>query len=156
MPAELKHFKEIFLAALGGGSRTARHPRPPSCDLDRVGQPRAFAQALLFGPDGKLFVPITGNGPDTGEVRRYDVSTGSFDVKKQAVEMNGPGIGPVEISRVLATFGEQCLVPRASPLSQGGDGELGRRLRAHRCGTPRPRGRSWLLAMEEPGPRALL
>lgn len=42
-------------------------------DLYVVGQPRAFAQALLFGPDGKLFVPITGDGPDTGSVRRYSV-----------------------------------------------------------------------------------
>lgn len=42
-------------------------------DLDQAGQPRAFAQALLFGPGGFLFVPITGNGPDTGSVRRYDV-----------------------------------------------------------------------------------
>jgi hypothetical protein len=25
-----------------------------------------------------LFVPITGNGPDTGAVRSYDVSDGSF------------------------------------------------------------------------------
>jgi hypothetical protein len=49
-------------------------------DLDQVGQPRAFAQALLFGPGGKLFVPITGSGPDTGAVRRYDVSTGTFTV----------------------------------------------------------------------------
>jgi hypothetical protein len=37
-------------------------------------QPRAFAQALLFGPGGFLFVPITGDGPDTGSVRQYDVS----------------------------------------------------------------------------------
>jgi DNA-binding beta-propeller fold protein YncE len=44
-------------------------------DLDQVGQPRAFAQALLFGPEGYLFVPISGNGPDTGAVRRYDVGT---------------------------------------------------------------------------------
>jgi DNA-binding beta-propeller fold protein YncE len=49
-------------------------------DLDQVGQPRAFGQALLFGPQGRLFVPITGNGPDTGEVRRYDVETKTFDV----------------------------------------------------------------------------
>ncbi len=49
-------------------------------DLDQVGQPRAFGQALLFGPGGKLFVPISGNGPDTGEVRRYDVTTKAFDV----------------------------------------------------------------------------
>jgi DNA-binding beta-propeller fold protein YncE len=47
--------------------------------LDEVDQPRAFAQALLFGPEGELFVPISGNGPDTGAVRRYDVSTKAFD-----------------------------------------------------------------------------
>jgi DNA-binding beta-propeller fold protein YncE len=39
-------------------------------DLYTVGsQPRAFAQALLFGPNGCLFVPIS----NTGEVRRYNV-----------------------------------------------------------------------------------
>lgn len=48
-------------------------------DLDQVGQPRAFAQALAFGPGGKLYVPISGGGPDAGSVRRYDVSTGTFD-----------------------------------------------------------------------------
>lgn len=42
-------------------------------DLDASGQPRAFAQALLFGPNDDLFVPISGNGPDTGAIRRYDV-----------------------------------------------------------------------------------
>ena len=47
-------------------------------DLDQVGQPRAFAQAILFGPGGFLFVPINGNGPDTGAVRRYDVTNSSF------------------------------------------------------------------------------
>lgn len=38
-------------------------------------QPRAFAQALLFGPGGKLFVPISGSDDSNiaGEVRRYDV-----------------------------------------------------------------------------------
>jgi len=43
-------------------------------DLDQVGQPRAFAQALLFGPEGFLFVPIN----NTGAVRRYDVTDSSF------------------------------------------------------------------------------
>jgi DNA-binding beta-propeller fold protein YncE len=52
-------------------------------DLDDAGttllNQRAFAQALLFGPGGDLFVPINGNGPDvTGAVRRYDVRTKSF------------------------------------------------------------------------------
>ncbi|WP_156304577.1 hypothetical protein [Lysinibacillus sp. FJAT-14745] len=49
-------------------------------DLDTVGGPRAFAMAILFGPDGKLFVPISGTGPDTGSVRRYNVQTKTFDV----------------------------------------------------------------------------
>ena len=48
-------------------------------DLDEVGQPRAFAQAIAFGPGGKLYVPINGGGPDAGSVRRYDVSAGTYD-----------------------------------------------------------------------------
>jgi DNA-binding beta-propeller fold protein YncE len=47
-------------------------------ELDEVGGPRAFAQALLFGPGGDLFVPISGNGPDTGAVRRYDLTTKEY------------------------------------------------------------------------------
>lgn len=47
-------------------------------ELNALGQPRAFAQALLFGPGGDLFVPISGGGPTTGSVRRYDVVTKSF------------------------------------------------------------------------------
>jgi hypothetical protein len=43
-------------------------PPPPASP------PRAFAQALLFGPGGFLFVPIT----NTGAVRRYDVTKSSF------------------------------------------------------------------------------
>jgi DNA-binding beta-propeller fold protein YncE len=51
-----------------------------SIPLDKQGEPRAFAQAILFGPDGKLFVPINGNGPETGEIRRYDVRTKNYSV----------------------------------------------------------------------------
>jgi sugar lactone lactonase YvrE len=55
-----------------------RHPGAcvDQIDLDAPGSVngnRAFAQALLFGPQGHLFVPISGNGPDTGAIRRYDV-----------------------------------------------------------------------------------
>jgi hypothetical protein len=49
-------------------------------DLYLAGQqPRAFAQALTFGPGGRLYVPISGGGPDAGSVRRYDVSTKTYD-----------------------------------------------------------------------------
>jgi hypothetical protein len=52
-----------------------------SIPLDIAGQPRSFAQAILFGPDGKLFVPISGNDPaTTGQIRRYDVSTKKHEV----------------------------------------------------------------------------
>jgi hypothetical protein len=52
-----------------------------SIPLDKAGQPRSFAQAILFGPDGKLFVPISGNDPETtGEIRRYDVRTKEYKI----------------------------------------------------------------------------
>ena len=60
-------------------------------DLYVVGQPRSFAQALLFGPDGKLFVPITGDGPDTGSVRRYNLHYHkTFDVFVKPSSAGGP------------------------------------------------------------------
>ncbi len=43
--------------------------------LDEAGKDRSFAQALLFGPDGRLFVPMN----NTGEVRRYNVKTKKYD-----------------------------------------------------------------------------
>jgi glucose/arabinose dehydrogenase len=60
--------------------------------LDVDGQPRAFAQAILFGPDGKLFVPINGDGPDTGSVRRYNVHHHhkTFDVFVPPASLGGP------------------------------------------------------------------
>jgi hypothetical protein len=58
------------------------HPDPGAymgrIDLGQPGR-RAFAQALLFGPGGRLFVPISGGEMDTGAVRAYNVSTKVFD-----------------------------------------------------------------------------
>jgi sugar lactone lactonase YvrE len=62
-------------------------------DLDTPGQARAFAQALLFGPGGYLFVPIT----NTGEVRRYNVNTKAYTTFV-------PAGGPLEAPWFL-TFG---------------------------------------------------
>ncbi|MGE7903577.1 hypothetical protein ACQKNS_04165 [Peribacillus sp. NPDC094092] len=68
-------------------------------DLDVVGQPRAFAQEILFGPDGKLFVPINGPsdpdtgapaGPYTGSVRRYNVHHKTYDVFVPPAMSGGP------------------------------------------------------------------
>jgi len=43
-------------------------------DTDPVdGLIRADAQAILFGPSNKLYVPIQGSAPYTGQVRRYNV-----------------------------------------------------------------------------------
>jgi hypothetical protein len=60
-------------------------------DLDVAGQDREFAEALLFGPNGRLFVPISGIfGPDAGAVRRYDVTTKEFDVFIPPSAQGGP------------------------------------------------------------------
>jgi outer membrane protein assembly factor BamB len=44
--------------------------------LDVAGQERSFAQSLLFGPNNRLFVPMN----NTGEVRRYNVNTKTYDI----------------------------------------------------------------------------
>ncbi|HXJ80359.1 MAG TPA: hypothetical protein VMS64_16975 [Candidatus Methylomirabilis sp.] len=52
-------------------------------DLWQVGvEDRAFAAGLVFGPKGKLFVPINGPGSSTllGQVRRYDVDSKTYEV----------------------------------------------------------------------------
>jgi glucose/arabinose dehydrogenase len=48
---------------------------------DQVGGPRRFAQALLFGPDGDLFVPLNSDPNPSlsqGEVRRYNTQTKTY------------------------------------------------------------------------------
>jgi hypothetical protein len=68
-----------------------QNTHPGACigqiDLDHVGQPRTYAQALLFGPEGALFVPITNlppddNAPGAGAVRRYAVGEKGFGKHK--------------------------------------------------------------------------
>jgi hypothetical protein len=56
-----------------------------SIDLWKAGEARAFAQALLFGPEGDLYVPITGGDVATaGQLRVYDVATKTFTLLAQA------------------------------------------------------------------------
>ena len=59
-------------------------------ELYQAGQPRAFAQGLLFGPGAALFIPITGGGPDAGAVRRYDVSSKAYSVFVASAALGGP------------------------------------------------------------------
>jgi sugar lactone lactonase YvrE len=66
-------------------------------DLDAVGQARAFAQYIVFGPAGSLFVPTFG----MGAVRRYDVRTKEYT---NFVLPNAHG-GPVGVAWGL-TFGQ--------------------------------------------------
>ena len=87
-----------------------RHTRKllDKIDLYAVGQPRAFPETILFGPKGKLFVPITGAlDPDTGDpidltgsVRRYNVRSKKF---KEIVPPYKDG-GPLGVPLYL-TFG---------------------------------------------------
>jgi DNA-binding beta-propeller fold protein YncE len=46
----------------------------PWINLDQPTQePPSYAQSLLFGPGGRLYLPIRGGGLDTGGVRSYDL-----------------------------------------------------------------------------------
>lgn len=47
-----------------------------SLPLSGPSDPRVYAQAIVFGPDGKLYVPISFNAAEsTGQLRRYDTKT---------------------------------------------------------------------------------
>jgi DNA-binding beta-propeller fold protein YncE len=70
-------------------------------DTDTAGvRSRAFAQAVLFGPEGCLFVPIN----TTGEVRRYNVGIGTCDASSPYDSFVGPG-GALKVPWYL-TFGK--------------------------------------------------
>ncbi len=66
-------------------------------DLWQVGvDERSFAAGLIFGPRGKLFVPINGGGTaPLGEVRRYDVNTKQYEVFVPAPPTSGGGTFPI-------------------------------------------------------------
>ncbi|MGU7784411.1 Vgb family protein [Burkholderia sp. PU8-34] len=62
--------------------------------LDVPGGPRAYAQAIIFGPDGNLFIPITGGDPTNsttaGQVLRYNTTTKALPVIVPANSAGGP------------------------------------------------------------------
>jgi DNA-binding beta-propeller fold protein YncE len=85
-----------ILIFAGPGSRNPSFP-PGSfiskIDLDAVSAPgglRTFAQALLFGPKGKLYVPIS----NTGQIRVYDVSTKAYTELVAPASLGGPLTAP--------------------------------------------------------------
>jgi len=61
-------------------------------ELDLPGdEHRAFAQALLFGPGGYLYVPISGGAPAfRGSVRRYDALSHDFEIIVGPFAAGGP------------------------------------------------------------------
>jgi hypothetical protein len=79
-------------------------------DLDQENGPRASAQAILFGPHGFLFVPISGptcdpskpnSCGDTGAVRRYNVKNKKFRNFVEPFSAGGSLINPLYL-----TFGD--------------------------------------------------
>ncbi len=71
-------------------------------DLDVAGEARTFAQTILFGPKGCLFVPIN----NTGEVRKYNVGIDSCDSSLQYGEYDSfVGVGGDSLSPWSLTFG---------------------------------------------------
>ena len=76
-------------------------------ELSTPPAPRAFAQGLLFGPDGKLFVPISGNdATTTGRIRKYDVETGTFEVFAVVPTSTSPESSPESSTLWYLTFGK--------------------------------------------------
>ena len=100
-------------------------------DLDQPSnfvQDRAAAQALLFGPNGSLYVPIsgptvlngaTGDSSSLGEIRRYNVLSKKYDVFVPA--FLSPGGGQLQAGWYL-TFGK---TDPATLVYQGQQGQQG-------------------------------
>jgi DNA-binding beta-propeller fold protein YncE len=65
-----------ILIFAGPGSKKKPGAFLDKIDLDKVGDPRTYAQALLFGPGGALYVPIS----SVGEIRRYKVLAKTYDL----------------------------------------------------------------------------
>ncbi len=76
-----------------------------SIDLfDPATEPRAFSQALVFGPDGALFVSSLDRGAlgnNLGELRQYDVATKTYVVFAANVTEGGALLQPIYL-----TFGK--------------------------------------------------
>jgi DNA-binding beta-propeller fold protein YncE len=63
--------------------------------LSKPNGPRSFAQAIIFGPGGSLYIPITGSDKQTtGEVRRCNPTTKVCDVIVPANSAGGSLLSP--------------------------------------------------------------
>jgi len=63
--------------------------------LDSVGGARTYAQAIIFGPGGYLYVPVAGSDPKTtGEVQRCNPKTKACDIFVHANSAGGSLISP--------------------------------------------------------------
>lgn len=86
---------------------------------DPATEPRVSAQALLFGPDDKLFVPLL----NTGEVRAYDTASGDYET---FIAAGTDLVNPVYLTfgltdpRTLAYGGSGAVVPEPSSLALAG------------------------------------
>lgn len=100
------------LLVLDVGTKTQRDSIP-------LGQ--GYAQALLFGPNDKLYVPMTGGGNDAGSVRVYDIATKNFNT------LNGTLQQPWYLTFTQtnpATLAYQPWHNFVNPLDVDGDGHV--------------------------------
>jgi len=93
-------------------------------ELYQAGQPRAFAPAIVFGPDADLFVPIQSTGPDAGSVRQYDVVTKTYSNFVAPGTLGAPGYLIFGNTDPATLAYEAAPAPFGMNSNQGGPGSI--------------------------------